>query len=134
VKRKRKHVYQKVEPPRRRMPTTRHSVTHCIRHSGDLKIYIIVGFFTNGDPGEVFLKIGKEGSTLAGLMDIIGVCISQMMQYEVPWDRVGRNFLNTNFEPLDADGRSIVHVISSAITKIVKDEKDRIQNEGSKVS
>jgi len=107
------------------MPVTRHSVTHVIRHTGDLKIYIIVGFFKNGDPGEVFLKIGKEGSTLAGLMDIIGVQMSQMMQHEIPFDTIGRNLLNTNFEPLDANGKSIAHAVVTAITKILMDEKER---------
>lgn len=122
---KTRHTYKTVPPPRRRMPVTRHSVTHVIRHKGDLKIYIIVGFFKNGDPGEVFLKIGKEGSTLAGLMDIIGVQMSQMMQHEIPFDTIGHNLLNTNFEPLDADGKSIAHAVVTAITKILKDEKER---------
>ena len=121
----RRHSYKAVPPHRRRMPVTRRSVTHVIRHVGELKIYIIVGFFTNGDPGEVFLKIGKEGSTLAGLMDIIGVQMSQMMQHEIPWSRIGRNLLNTNFEPLDEHGKSIAHAVVTAITKIIKDEKDR---------
>ena len=126
-----RHIYKPVPPPRRRMPVTRHSVTHMIRHSGQLKIYIIVGFFTNGDPGEVFLKIGKEGSTLAGLMDIIGIQMSQMMQHEIPWDTIGHNLLNTNFEPLDSNGKSIAHVIVLAITKILMDEKERF-NEAAK--
>lgn len=124
-----RHSYKTIPPPRRRMPVTRHSVTHVIRHSGELKIYITVGFFTNGDPGEVFLKIGKEGSTLAGLMDIIGVQMSQMMQHEIPWDTISRNLLNTNFEPLDNNGKSIAHVIVTAITKILKDEKERFHKE-----
>lgn len=123
------HSYQPVIPPRRRLPPTRRSITHTIRHSGDLKIYITVGFFTNGDPGEVFLKIGKEGSTLAGLMDIIGVQISQMMQHEIPWDRIGRRLLNTNFEPLDEHGRSIAHVIANAITGILINERTRVEKE-----
>ncbi len=128
-----RHSYQTISPPRRRLPVTRHSITHTIRHSGELKIYIIVGFFTNGDPGEVFLKIGKEGSTLAGLMDIIGVQMSQMMQYEIPWERISRNLLNTNFEPLDSHGKSIAHAVVTAITKILTDEKDRV-NEVTKES
>ncbi len=123
-----RHYYKAKPPPRRRMPVTRHSITHVIRHAGELKIYIIVGFFSNGDPGEVFLKIGKEGSTLAGLMDLIGVQMSQMMQHEIPWDTISRNFLNTNFEPLDSAGKSIAHAVVIAITKILKDEKERFHN------
>ena len=124
---RKKHTYQSVQPPRRTMPVTRHSVTHTIRHTGDLKIYIIVGFYTNGDPGEVFVKIGKEGSTLAGLMDIIGVQISQMLQTSLPWGCIESNLLNTNFEPLNSEGKSIAHVIGKAITTILRDERSRFE-------
>ncbi len=123
------HYYQAIEPDRRRMPETRSSVIHMIRHTGDLKIYVIVGFFTNGDPGEVFLKIGKEGSTLAGLMDIIGVQMSQMMQYSIPFERIGRNLLNTNFEPLNKEGKSIAHVIVTEITRLIKERKEAFERE-----
>lgn len=119
------HQYQAIEPPRRRMSSVRSSVTHCVRHSGDLKIYIIVGFFTNGDPGELFIKIGKEGSTLAGLMDIVGVCVSQMLQYSIPWDRIARSFYHTNFEPLNIEGKSIAHAIVEAADKLIKDYKEQ---------
>lgn len=119
-----KHQYKAIEPQRRRLPHTRSSVVHCIRHAGDLKIYIIVGFYTNGDPGEVFLKIGKEGSTLAGVMDILGACISQMMQYNIPWKRISRSLRNTNFAPLNVEGKSIAHAIVRAVDKIVKERKE----------
>lgn len=123
------HTYQSIIPPRRRLPQTRRSVTHTIRHTGTLKIYITVGFYTNGDPGEVFIKIGKEGSTLAGLMDIIGVQISQMLQLSIPFDEIGRHLLLTNFEPLDMQGRSIAHVIAKAISAILLNERDRVDKQ-----
>ena len=125
---KAKHVYKQTEPPRRHLPTTRKSVTHVARHKGDLKIYIIVGFFTNGDPGEVFIKIGKEGSTLAGLLDILGVLISTMLQYEIPWERIARNLRDTNFEPLDSNGNSIAHVIVESVDKILQHYQQELKS------
>ena len=123
------HQYQAIEPDRRRMPDTRSSMTHCIKHVGQLKIYIIVGFYDNGDPGELFIKIGKEGSTLAGIMDILGVLISQMMQYNIPWDRIARNLYHTNFEPLNLEGNSIAHVIVTETTRLIKERKEAFERE-----
>lgn len=62
--------------------------------------YLIVGLFEDGRPGEVFLKMAKEGSTVRGLMDTIGVLTSVALQYGVPLGDLVAKFSGTRFEPL----------------------------------
>ena len=107
------------EPHRRHLPVTRRSVIRRIRHSGDLDIYVIVGFFIGGAPGEVFVKIGKEGSTIGGLVDMWAVSVSLMLQYGIPWERVARKLRHTKFEPTNDEGKSIAHAIVDAVDDII---------------
>ena len=78
------------ELKRLHLPPDRRGVTRRIKHSGELDIYVTVNFFPAGHPGEVFIKIGKEGSTLAGLVDMSAVLMSVMLQYGIPWEYVAR--------------------------------------------
>ena len=85
-------------PVRRHLPTTRQSVTHKFsigRHEG----YITVGLFEDGAPGELFITMAKEGSTIGGLMDVIGTLTSMGMQYGVPLDVFVDKFSHARFEP-----------------------------------
>ncbi|MHA2265906.1 MAG: TSCPD domain-containing protein [Candidatus Thorarchaeota archaeon] len=112
-----------IEPPRRRLPDTRESITRRVEHSGDLDIYVTVGFFSRMHarvPGEVFVKIAKEGSTLAGMVDMTAILMSTMLQYGIPWDRIARNLRDTNFEPVNVEGKSIAHAIVSAVDEIIE--------------
>jgi ribonucleoside-diphosphate reductase alpha chain len=107
------------EPPRTHLPDTRQSITCRIAHTGDLDVYVILGFFENNGPGEIFIKIGKEGSTLQGLMDIIAIQSSLMLQYGIPWERIARKLRYTNFEPLNKEGHSVAHAIVEAVDKLI---------------
>ena len=92
---------QKAEPmgPRReRLPDTRKSITHKFDISGH-EGYIIVGLYQDGRPGELFLTMGKEGSTLGGLLDSIGILTSVSLQYGVPLEALVRKFSHCRFEP-----------------------------------
>ena len=83
---------------RRRLPNTRRSVTHKFRvgtHEG----YMTVGLYDDGRPGELFLTMAKEGSTIGGLMDTIGILTSLALQYGVPVEALARKFEHVNFEP-----------------------------------
>jgi ribonucleoside-diphosphate reductase alpha chain len=85
-------------PKRERLPDTRRSVTHKFevnRYEG----FITVGFYGDGRPGEVFVKIAKHGSTIAGLLDTIAVLTSMALQYGVPVETLARKFEYTRFEP-----------------------------------
>ena len=86
---------------RRRLPDTRPSVTHTfvIRGQQDHRCYLTVGLYDDGTPGEVFLRIGKAGSTLNGLLDTIGILISYGLQYSVPLGDLCRKLKNMTFEP-----------------------------------
>ncbi len=85
-------------PRRERLPDTRKSVTHKFSIGGH-EGYITVGFYDDGRPGEVFVNMAKEGSTIGGLMDTIGVLTSLALQYGVPLDALVRKFEHTRFEP-----------------------------------
>ena len=85
-------------PMRERLPDTRRSVTHkfeVAQHQG----YITVGFYEDGRPGEVFIKIAKHGSTISGLLDTIAVLTSLDFQYGVPVEALAHKFEFTRFEP-----------------------------------
>lgn len=85
-------------PTRERLPDTRRSITHKFKISGH-EGYITVGFFADGRPGELFFKIAKEGSTLLGLADTIGVLSSIALQYGVSVETLVHKFENVKFEP-----------------------------------
>ena len=85
-------------PRRERLPDTRRSLTHKFSIGGH-EGYIIVGFYEDGRPGELFINMAKEGSTIGGLMDTIGVLTSLALQYGVPLDALVRKFEHARFEP-----------------------------------
>jgi ribonucleoside-diphosphate reductase alpha chain len=85
-------------PVRQRLPNTRESVTHKF-NIGGYEGYLTVGLFEDGRPGELFVKMAKQGSTMAGLMDAIGVLTSLTLQYGVPVDTLARKFQYMRFEP-----------------------------------
>ncbi len=83
---------------RERLPITRKSVTHKFSVCGT-EGYLIVGLYDNGKPGELFIKIAKEGSTLSGLFDTIGILTSLGLQYGVPMQAMIDKLKHTKFEP-----------------------------------
>ena len=85
-------------PRRERLPDTRKSVTHKFSIGGH-EGYITVGFYEDGRPGELFINMAKEGSTIGGLMDTIGVLTSLALQYGMPLDALVRKFEHARFEP-----------------------------------
>jgi len=85
-------------PVRRRLPQDCHSLRHKFDIAGH-EGYIHVGMYEDGTPGELFIKIAKEGSTIAGLMDTIGILTSMALQYGVPLDVLVSKFSHVRFEP-----------------------------------
>ena len=86
------------QPHRRRLPDQRSSVTHKFDVGGQ-EGYVTVGLYDDGSPGEVFVTISKEGSTIRGLMDSVAVLTSLALQYGVPLEDLARKFEGTRFEP-----------------------------------
>jgi ribonucleoside-diphosphate reductase alpha chain len=89
---------QAVQPLRRRLPDTRTAVTHKFDIAGH-EGYLTVGLFADGQPGELFITMAKEGSTIGGLMDCIGTLTSMAFQYGVPMDTLVKKFAHQRFEP-----------------------------------
>ena len=85
-------------PLRRRLPDTRHAMTHKFDVAGH-EGYITVGLYEDGSPGEVFITMAKEGSTIGGLMDTIATLVSVALQYGVPVESLVRKFEHVRFEP-----------------------------------
>ena len=88
----------KARPLRRRMPTTRNSITHKFDIAGH-EGYLTVGLYDDGAPGELFITMAKEGSTIGGLMDCFGTAISLCLQYGVSVKTLVEKFGHTRFEP-----------------------------------
>jgi ribonucleoside-diphosphate reductase alpha chain len=86
------------KPVRRRLPADRHATCHKFDIAGH-EGYIHVGFFEDGTPGEIFIKMAKEGSTISGLMDTVGVLTSMALQYGVPLEVLVSKFSHVRFEP-----------------------------------
>lgn len=83
---------------RRRLPSERKSLTHKFDLAGT-EGYVTVGLYEDGTPGEVFVKLAKEGSTLAGLVDGWALEFSMLLQYGVPLEALVEKFRGTRFEP-----------------------------------
>jgi len=85
-------------PVRRRLPTTRMSITHKFEVAGH-EGYLTVGMYDDGAPGELFITMAKEGSTVGGTMDAFGTAISLCLQYGVPLRELCQKFTHSRFEP-----------------------------------
>ena len=86
------------QPSRRRMSETRVALTHKFEIAGH-KGYLTVGMFEDGQPGELFIQMNKEGSTIGGLMDTIATHTSIALQYGVPLESLVKKFAYQRFEP-----------------------------------
>jgi ribonucleoside-diphosphate reductase alpha chain len=92
-------VVQIVERPlRKRLPAERHALTHRFEVGGH-EGYITVGLYDDGQPGEIFLKMAKEGSTVSGLMDAFATVVSLALQYGVPLQALVDKLSHTRFDP-----------------------------------
>jgi ribonucleoside-diphosphate reductase alpha chain len=86
------------QPIRHRLPKARRSMTFKFRVA-DTEGYLTAGEFPDGTVGEIFLRVAKQGSTLAGIMDAFAISISMGLQYGVPLSAYVKQFTNTRFEP-----------------------------------
>ncbi|MDX2117096.1 MAG: adenosylcobalamin-dependent ribonucleoside-diphosphate reductase [Planctomycetota bacterium] len=85
-------------PMRRRLPDTRPGITHKFNVAGH-EGYLNVGLYEDGQPGELFITMSKEGSTIGGLMDSLGTATSVALQYGVPISSLVAKFSHQRFEP-----------------------------------
>jgi ribonucleoside-diphosphate reductase alpha chain len=104
---------------RERLPDTRQSVTHKFSVGGH-EGYINVGLYPDGRPGELFITMAKEGSTIGGLMDSFGTAISLSLQYGVPLEVLVNKFSHTRFEPMGHTTNPDVRIAKSVVDYIFR--------------
>ena len=106
-------------PRRERLPDTRKSITHKFNVAGH-EGYITVGLYDDGRPGELFITMAKEGSTVGGLMDCFGTAISMSLQYGVPLEVLVNKFSHTRFEPMGHTTNKDVRIAKSVVDYIFR--------------
>jgi len=104
---------------REKMPVERASVTHKFSVGGH-EGYITVGMYEDGRPGEIFIKMAKEGSTLSGVMDGLALTISLGLQYGVPLKVFVDKLVNTRFEPSGYTQNANIRFVSSVLDYIAR--------------
>ncbi len=107
------------KPHRRRLPAERAAVTHKFEISGH-EGYITVGLYPDGQPGEIFMKMAKEGSTVSGLMDSLATTVSVALQYGVPLKDLVNKFAHVRFEPSGFTGNQEIPIAKSIVDYIFR--------------
>jgi ribonucleoside-diphosphate reductase alpha chain len=107
------------KPYRRRLPDERRAVTHKFQVAGH-EGYITVGLYPDGQPGEIFLKMAKEGSTVSGLMDSLATMTSIALQYGVPLRDLVNKFAHVRFEPAGFTGNAEVPIAKSIVDYVFR--------------
>jgi ribonucleoside-diphosphate reductase alpha chain len=110
---------QVAAPRRERLPDTRRSITHKFNVAGH-EGYITVGLYDDGRPGELFITMAKEGSTIGGLMDSFGTAVSMSLQYGVPLEVYVKKFSHTRFEPLGITKNPDIPLAKSVVDYIFR--------------
>jgi ribonucleoside-diphosphate reductase alpha chain len=109
-------------PPRavrHRLPGERASVTHKFELNGH-EGYITVGLYPTGQPGEIFIRMAKEGSTVSGMMDAFATSISIALQHGVPLTLLCNKFAHTRFEPSGWTGNPQIRMATSIMDYIFR--------------
>ena len=104
---------------RRKLPTERRSITHKFSVGGH-EGYLTVGMYDDGGPGEIFIKMAKEGSTLSGIMDGFALSVSIALQYGVPMKAMIDKFIHTRFEPSGFTGNPDIPYAKSVLDYIAR--------------
>lgn len=110
---------ERTEPMRKTLPADVESYRHkfsIMGHEG----YIHYGIYPDGKLAEIFIRMAKEGSTISGLLDSIGVLMSVSLQYGVPVETIVRKFVHTRFEPAGFTENSEIPVVKSILDYISK--------------
>lgn len=107
------------KPRRERLHDTRQSVTHKFSIAGH-EGYLCVGLYPDGRPGEIFITMAKEGSTIGGIMDSFGTALSIALQYGVPIEVLVNKFSHTRFEPMGHTTNKDIRIAKSVVDYIAR--------------
>jgi ribonucleoside-diphosphate reductase alpha chain len=113
------HVNAPVATTRTRLPRRRRSNTFAFRVA-DCEGYVTVGEYEDGRPGEVFMKVSKQGSTLSGVMDAFSIAVSLGLQHGVPLSTFVRKYTNMRFEPAGITDDPDLRLASSLVDYIFR--------------
>ncbi|MBD3270494.1 adenosylcobalamin-dependent ribonucleoside-diphosphate reductase [Candidatus Peregrinibacteria bacterium] len=106
-------------PLRRKLPDERRSLTHKFNISGH-EGYITVGLYEDNSPGEIFINMNKEGSTMSGIMDALAISLSMNLQYGVPLEVLVAKYTHTRFEPAGMTSNRDIPMVKSLIDYIAR--------------
>jgi len=104
---------------RHQLPCTRHSITHkfaVMGHEG----YLTIGLFEDGRPGEIFVKMAKEGSTMSGLVQAFCRAFSLAVQYGLPLEEATGRFRGMRFEPMGATSNPDIPEVLSIVDYVAR--------------
>ena len=104
---------------RKKLPITRNALAHKFSVDG-VEGYLHVGFYEDGKPGEVFIRISKEGSTISGMLDTIATLVSISLQNGVPLETLADKFIGMKFEPHGFTENEEIPIADSIIDYIFK--------------
>jgi ribonucleoside-diphosphate reductase alpha chain len=104
---------------RRRLPVERTAITHRFDIGGQ-EGYLTVGLYEDGQPGEIFLKMAKEGSTVSGLVDTFATTVSVALQYGVPLRDLVNKFAHVRFEPSGFTGNAEIPIAKSIVDYVFR--------------
>ena len=122
---------------RRVLPDTRDSITHKVyieSNTGRVSLFMTVGMYKNGDPGELWMSVGKQGSPMRGMTDTAAIMCSLMLQHRVPLETIVGQFKNHSYLPSGPTSNSeipncysiIDYVVRWLEIRFLKDEVDAI--------
>jgi ribonucleoside-diphosphate reductase alpha chain len=114
-----RHTVVVKQPTRERLPRRRRSSTFAFRVA-DCEGYVTVGEYDDGRPGEVFMKVSKQGSTLAGIMDAFSISVSLGLQHNVPLATYVRKYTNMRFEPAGITDDKDLRIATSLVDYIFR--------------
>jgi ribonucleoside-diphosphate reductase alpha chain len=111
---------QQLQPgARQRLEPERRAVTHKFQIAGH-KGYLTVGLYPDGRPGEIFLRMAKVGSTLAGLLDAFAISVSLGLQHNISLQTFAAKFIDTRFEPMGFTGNQEIPEAASIMDYIFR--------------
>ena len=106
-------------PVRRKLSDERNAITHKFR-VGEQEGYMTVGLFPDGTPGEVFINVSKQGSTVSGLMDTVAMLTSYALQYGVPLHELTSKLKNSRFEPSGPTTNKSIPIATSIVDYVFR--------------
>jgi ribonucleoside-diphosphate reductase alpha chain len=111
---------------RRCLPDTRKSITRKFRivrpghERGDLKMYVTVGLYEDGTPGEIFIKADRSGSLASGALDAVAMELSMAWQYGVAFEQTVRKLVGMRFDPQGATGDKEYSFVASPLDYVAR--------------